>query len=420
MEATIIQLAYGHEFHRVSAPTAGLQAIVTPKECGQPADEEALLWAALADPIGTPSLRDMARPGQRVVIVTSDLTRPCPSARLLPPLLEELAEGGVPDADVTIVMALGLHRPMTEAEIEQAVGPAITRRIRVLNHDPADTVRLGETSRGTPVEIFRPVVEADFRICLANIEFHYMAGFSGGAKSVLPGCASRDAIQANHSLMVRPDARAGRLVDNPLRADLEAGVALLGVDFILNVVVDDDHHRVVGAFAGDVTQAHRRGCDLVAERGQAPISQLADVVLVSAGGFPKDINLYQAQKALDNAAQAVRVGGVIVLVAECAEGFGNQTFENWMTESPSPDDRLARLQQSFVLGGHKAAAIAAVQKQASVLLVSRLPDDGVRRCGLWPYPDPQRALQAAMAQTAPGASVLVMPQGGAVLPQLIE
>jgi nickel-dependent lactate racemase len=219
--------------------------------------------------------------------------------------------------------------------------------------------------------------------------------------------------------MVRPGARAGRLAGNPLRADLEAGVALLGVDFILNVVVDD-HHRVVGAFAGDVTQAHRRGCDLVAERGQAPFSRLADVVLVSAGGFPKDINLYQAQKALDNAAQAVRAGGVIVLVAECTEGFGNQTFESWMRESASPDKRLARLQQSFALGGHKAAAVAVVQKRADVLLVSRLPDDAVRDCGLEPYPNPQRALEAAAARTGPGAALLVMPQGGAVLPRLTK
>jgi nickel-dependent lactate racemase len=414
MDPHSIRLPFGHTELAVDLDGFDLQGILEPRRHGDEADETALIRQALAEPVGSPRLNRLVRPGMRVVIVASDLTRPCPTARLLPPLLDELA-----DSDVTIVMALGLHRPMSEAELEKAVGPGIYRRIRVLNHDPADTIRLGETLVGTPAEIFRPVVEADFRICLANIEFHYMAGFSGGAKSILPGCASRHAIQANHSLMVRPGARAGRLEGNPLRADLEEGVALLGVNFILNVVVDDGH-RVVGAFAGDVTLAHRRGCALVAARGQVAISSLADVVLVSAGGFPKDINLYQAQKALDNAAQAVKAGGVIVLVAECAEGFGNQTFENWMRESVSPDDRLARLQQSFVLGGHKAAAIAAVQKRAAVLLVSRLPDEAVRSCGLWPYPDPQRALQAATARTGPGASLLVMPQGGAVLPRLME
>lgn len=419
MDPNPIRLPFGHTELSVALDGFDLQGILAPRRHGDEADETALIQRALVEPVGSPRLSRLVRQGMRVVIVTSDLTRPCPSTRLLPPLIDELAEAGVPDSDVTIVMALGLHRPMSEAELEEAVGPGIYGRIRVLNHDPADTIRLGETPLGTPVEIFRPVVEADFRICLANIEFHYMAGFSGGAKSVLPGCASRHAIQANHSLMVQPGARAGRLEGNPLRVDLEEGVALLGVNFVLNVVVDDGH-RVVGAFAGDVTQAHRRGCALVAARGQAPISSLADVVLVSAGGFPKDINLYQAQKALDNAAQAVKAGGVIVLVAECAEGFGNQTFENWMRESVSPDDRLARLQQSFVLGGHKAAAIAAVQKRAAVLLVSRLPDEAVRRCGLWPYPDPQRALQAALVRTGPGASLLVMPQGGAVLPRLME
>ena len=192
MDPHVIRLPFGHTELAADLDRFDLQGILAPRRHGDGADETPLIRRALAEPVGSPRLGQLVRPGMRVVIVTSDLTRPCPSAHLLPPLLDELAEAGVPDSDVTIVMALGLHRPMTEAELEEAVGPAITRRIRVLNHDPADTVRLGETPCGTPVEIFRPVVEADFRICLANIEFHYMAGFSGGAKSILPGCASRD------------------------------------------------------------------------------------------------------------------------------------------------------------------------------------------------------------------------------------
>ncbi len=408
-----VGLPYGHGMLKARVPEENLRGVLLPKQSAAPADEATLLRETLAKPSGTPRLRALARPGQKVVVVTSDLTRPCPSERLLPPVLDELAAAGVPDDDVTVVLALGLHRPMTEAEMEAAVGPEVYRRLRVINHNPADCVRLGVTSFGTPVEIFRPLVEADLRLCLGNLELHYFAGYSGGAKAVLPGCASRATLNANHAWMVRPEARAGCIEDNPVRADLEEGAALLGVDFILNVVMD--RHRIVGAVAGDVTAAHRRGCELVARRGIAEIEQQADVVLVSAGGHPKDVNLYQAQKALDNAAHAVRAGGALILVAECPEGLGNRTFEAWLTGA-TPGELLARIQQEFVLGGHKAAAVAAVLQRASVYLVSALPAVLVQQCGMAPFGDLGQAVAAAFAQLGPEARVLVLPQGGSILP----
>jgi nickel-dependent lactate racemase len=308
---------------------------------------------------------------------------------------------------------------MTGAEMEAAVGSSLYRRLRVVNHDPLDVVRLGTTTRGTPVEITRAVVEADLRVCVGNLELHYFAGYSGGAKAILPGCASRATVQANHAMMVRPEASAGRLEGNPVRADLEEGAAMASIDFVLNVVVDGQH-RILGAVAGDVTAAHRRGCELVAEQGIVPVSQLADVILVSAGGYPKDLNLYQAQKALDNAAYAVRDGGIMILLAECSEGLGNKTFEAWMREAHSPDDLLARIQREFVLGGHKAAAVAAVLKRASVYLVSSMPADLVRSYGLEPFAGLPEALEAALVQAGPDARVLAMPQGGSVLPVLLD
>jgi lactate racemase len=415
MEMTTVHVPYGHQVLDVAVPTANLQTVLLPVRQAEPGDEQALLRAALAQPIGSPRLRDLARPGQKVVIVTSDLTRPCPSDRLLPLILEELAAAGVADRDVTIVIALGIHRPMTESEMEAAVGPEVYGRIRVVNHDPDDTVYLGRTSAGTPVEIYRPVVEAELRVCLGNLELHYFAGYSGGAKAILPGCASRAAVNVNHAMMVRPEAAAGRLAGNPVREDLEAGAALVGADFILNVVADGEH-RIVAAVAGDMMAAHRRGCEVVAQRGIVEIEQPADVVLVSAGGYPKDVNLYQAQKALDNAAYAVRDGGIIVLVAECEEGFGNTLCEAWLTEAASPDEVLERIQQEFVLGGHKAAAIAAVLKRAQVYLVSAMPGEVLGRCGFVAFDSASVALQSALDELGPDASVLVLPQGGSVLP----
>jgi nickel-dependent lactate racemase len=254
---------------------------------------------------------------------------------------------------------------------------------------------------------------------LGNVEFHYFAGFSGGAKAIIPGCASQVTVKSNHGFMVRSDAKAGLIETNPVRADLEEGAAILGVDFILNVVIDDDH-RIVGAFAGDVTSAHRQGCEMVRQRGSISISGEADVVLVSAGGYPKDINLYQAQKALDNASHAVKPGGAIVLVAECSEGLGNKTFERWMRETNTPDELLARLRTRFELGGHKAGAIASVLKRARVYLVSSLDDDLVRICGMIPQPDINVALEEAVGDSKQSVNLFVMPNGGAVLPRLVE
>lgn len=415
MASVRISVPYGHAELHGQVPEASFLGTFLPQEEEAADDEQQLLRQALEHPIGTARLRELARPGQKVAIVTSDLTRPCPSHKLLPSVLAELNAAGVPDADITVIVALGLHRAQTPAELEELLGAEVCRRVRVLNHDPEQVVRLGMTSRGTPVEFFRPLVEADLRVCLGNLEFHYFAGFSGGAKALLPGCASRATVNANHALMVQPGAVAGKLEGNPVRADLEEGAAMLGGDFILNVVVDG-HHRITGAVAGHVDQAHRQGCEMVAQRGSVPIPQLAEVVVVSAGGYPKDINMYQAQKALDNAMHAVRPGGVIIWVAECVEGLGGKTFESWLREAGQPDRVLEKIQREFVLGGHKAAAIAAVLKRAAVYLVSGLEEGVLAGSGLVPFVDLDEALKAALDQIGPQARVLSLPYGGSVLP----
>ena len=419
MKHITLEIPYGSSIVRAPIPIANLLGVFAPGKGGEGRDEMEILAEALAHPVGAPRLRDLVRPGQKVAIITSDMTRPCPADRLLPPVLDELGEAGASDEDVTVVAALGLHRAMTPSELESTVGTAVYERVRVINHAPADTVRLGVTSAGTPVEIFRPVIEADLRVCLGNLEFHYFAGFSGGAKAILPGCASRATVTANHAMMVRPGAVTGQLEGNPVRTDIEEGVAMVGVDFILNAVVDE-RRCVVGAVAGDVIAAHRQGCELVAQRGTVSIPQRADVVLAGAGGHPRDLNLYQAQKALDSAAYAVQTGGVIILVAECREGFGNQTFETWMKDALSPDQILERIQRGFVLGGHKAAAFASVMKRARVYLVSAMPPDDVQRCGLVPFDDVSQGLRCALAEVGEGVTVIALPFGGASLPVVIQ
>lgn len=414
-ETTTVRLPFGRGAVVLDVPARNLIGVVKPQVVEETVGGAAAVLEALEHPIGAPRLRDLARSGQKVAILTSDLTRPCPSDVLLPSVLDELNAAGVADRDMMVVIGLGLHRPMTAQELRAAVGEGVFNRVRVLNHDANQCERLGVTRAGTPVEFFRPVVEADLRVCLGNLEFHYFVGYSGGAKAIFPGCASEASVTANHAMMVRPEAAAGRLEGNPVRADIEEAVAMVGVDFILNVLVDGAH-QVVAAVAGDVTEAHRKGCAWVAERGKAPVRERADIVLVSAGGYPKDVNLYQAQKALDNAFYAVREGGILILVAECTEGCGNRIFEEWMTQGDPPQRLLRRIQERFVLGGHKAAAVARVAVAAQVFFVSEAmagtPLSGMRR-----FDNAQAALHAAFDELGPDARVLVLPEGASVLPQ---
>ena len=278
---------------------------------------------------------------------------------------------------------------------------------------------VGVTKRGTPVDIDRRVLAADRRICLGNIEYHYFAGYSGGAKAIMPGSSTRAAIQANHRMMASPDAHIGKLEGNPVREDIEEGAAMVGADFILNVVIDT-HKRIVWAGAGDMVEAHRAGCRFLDTMYRFELEREADIVVVSQGGAPKDLNLYQTQKALENARHAVRKGGIIVLVGSCREGLGNEVFEQWMVEAEKPRDLVERIGREFVLGGHKAAMVAEVCERAEVYLVSDMEDTFVRQIFMTPFGNVQEAYDAAVRKLGEDASVLVMPYGGSTVPIVLN
>lgn len=410
-------LKYGHASQRLRLPAGMRSAVLTPGRTGGAVAEADLVRAALAEPIGRPRLARLVAPGQRVVVVTADITRPCPSDRLLPALLDELNGAGIPDRDITVVFGLGTHRPHTAAEQEALVGPAVFRRVRCVDSDPEDVERVGVTRRGTPVDIFRPVRRADVRVLLGVIEYHYFAGYSGGVKALIPGVCTEATIQANHRRMTEPGAVAGRLDGNPVRDDIEEAGALVGADFLLNVVLDEGK-RIVRAVAGDPVLAHRAGCAALDAFGRATVGRPADVVVIGAGGSPKDINLYQAQKALDNGRHIVRPGGVLLLVAECPEGLGHHTFEAWMRDPGGLDGILARIRREFEIGGHKAAAVAMAMKQAAVYLVSSLPHELARSLHFVPFTDLGTAMTAALGAVGPDPFVAILPEGGSVLPSV--
>jgi nickel-dependent lactate racemase len=413
-----VALAYGRSTQTVSLPQGNILWILERELPSSLPSESALIRRALEAPLGMERLSQLVQRGQRVVIVVSDITRPCPTSRLLPFVLSELWAGGVEEEDIRIVFALGSHRCLNIAEQTALVSPAIFDRVCCGDIGPGPFVDMGRTRRGTPVQVFQPVAEADWRICLGNIEYHYFAGYTGGAKALLPGVCSLETICANHAWMVEPAAMAGRIAGNPVREDMEEAAALAGPTFLLNVVLDGEK-RVVAAVAGDMTQAHRQGCRKVDELYRVPIAQRADIVLASAGGWPKDIDLYQAHKALENAALAVRDGGIIILVAECGEGLGHSAFAEWMIGGDAPEELLRRIREHFVLGGHKAAAIAkTLRRGVRVFLISTIEPGLVRKMSFVPFASAQEALTAAQNEMGHAALLAIMPHAGSTLPSL--
>lgn len=412
-----IQLGFGKEKVGVDIPF--VQAILKPNNIKKEQTGIEEVKHAIQHPIGSERLKDIINEGESVCIITSDITRPMPSKVVLPAVLEELSEGGIADKDITVVFALGNHRAHTEEEKKYLAGEEVFARVKCVDADQSKVVNLGTTSRGTPVDIFEDVVKADRIICLGNIEYHYFAGYSGGAKAIMPGVSTASAIQANHSRMVEETSAAGKIEGNNVRADIDEVGDFVHIDFIVNVVLNEKK-QIIKVVAGDYIQAHRKGCSFLDGLYKVEIKEKADIVIVSPGGYPKDINLYQAQKALDNSKHAVKDGGIIILVASCKEGLGEEVFERWMIEAETPCSMVKKIKEQFELGGHKAAAIGMVQQKADIYLVSSMDKAFVGSLHFTPFASIQNALDAALDARGKDANVIVMPYGGSTLPVIIK
>ena len=416
MEKITIDFGYGNGVQTVSIPKKNLQCVLKAKDINHKNRDEAAVKYALQNPIGEKCLCDFDLSEKKnIVIITSDISRPLPSYTVIPSILDELYKAGAKKENITVVFALGSHRHHTQEEMKHLVGERVFSEVRCEDSDPIDCIHMGTTKNGTPVDITRRVAESDFRIGVGNIEFHYFAGFSGGAKALMPGVSTPTAIQYNHKLMVLPDSCAGKLEGNPLRADIEESETYCHLDYIVNVVLDE-HKKVVYGVAGDVTKAHRVGCEYLDNMYRCNIGKRADIVIVSQGGAPKDANLYQTQKALDNSKHAIKKGGTIILIGACNEGFGSEKFKEWLINAPTPHSMIDRIKQKFELGGHKAAAIAMVLENAEIDLISEMDDQTVKDIFLVPKTSAQQAFDDAMKRYGENATVIAMPFGGATLP----
>jgi nickel-dependent lactate racemase len=373
-----VWLPYGKTDVCVRVPARNLLGTIESVDSQGAPDAKAEVERALKNPIpvGSKRLSEIAKPESKVAIVVDDATRKAPSQVMLLPVLAELNLVGVKDENITIIFGCGTHRAVKPEEATVILGAEVTRRIKTISHDckAQDLVNIGTTkTHGNKVFVNRVFAEADVRILLGDVGFHYYAGYGGGRKSVLPAVSGEETIKHNHSMLLHANARSGNLDENPVNQDMIEGARLAKVDFIVNTV-ENKKGEIVKAFAGDLEQAFAEAVKLVDEMFRVTVERRAEILVVSAGGYPADINLYQAYKALDNSLDAVKRGGVIILVAECPEGHGNQVFYDWMTRLGDLKNVEHEIKRNFVMGGHKAYYLLKALQNHQIILVSSLPD----------------------------------------------
>jgi len=386
-------------------------------------DPIAAVRDSLAHPIGSALLRELCRGRKTACVVVSDITRPVPNRVILPPLLEELERGGIKRGNILILIATGIHRPNEGRELIEMLGEEIVRDYRVVNHDARDEtshVNVGTTPRGVPVEVDGRYVESDLKVLTGLVEPHLMAGYSGGRKSVLPGISSLRSVRVWHSprFLEEEKATAGVLSGNPVHEEAVAAARLAGVDFILNVALNDER-EVIGVFAGELEAAFEEAVKLVDEVAKVEIAEPVEIVITSGGGYPLDTTYYQTIKGYVGALPAVRRGGVIIAAAGLAEGIGSAEFEKLVGDFSSLDDFMREIARDdfFVTDQWQLEEMAKAARHAECWLFS----DGLpieRQEGLFvkPLTSVEDGIRMALEKWGGDARIIAVPKGPYVIP----
>ena len=371
-----VWLPYGKTDVCVRVPARNLLGTIEPREQPAAADAKAEVERALKDPIGSKRLSELVKPESKVAIVVDVATRKTPGEILLMPVLAELNAVGVRDENVTVVFGCGTYGEVKQEEAIKLIGEEALRRVKVVSHDSraADLVNVGTTkTHSNKVLLNRVFAESNVKVLLGDVDLNYYSGYGGGRKGVLPGICGEETIKQNHGMLVSANAKSGNLVDNPVHLDMTEAARLAKVDFIVNVVANRKG-EVIKAFAGDLEAAFLEAVKLYDEMYRVTVDRRADVIVVSAGGHPADFSLYEAYKGLDNALDVVKRGGVIIFVAECPEGHGNQVFYDWMSRLSDIKNVEREIKRNFVLGGYKAFYLLKALQNHQIILVSSLPD----------------------------------------------
>jgi nickel-dependent lactate racemase len=417
-----IRLDYGHTGLTVQLPDHLDVVVMEPHPVAPVSDPSAAVAAALAAPIGTAPLAELARGRRDAVVVISDKTRPVPYGVVLPPLLATLEAAGIARHNIEILVATGLHRGNTPEELAAMTSPAIVADYRIRNHvarDAAQHVHLGRTERGTELWIDRGYVAADLKVITGLIEPHLMAGYSGGRKAVAPGCAGVDTMRSLHgAAMLEGPIGPGLIADNPFHQELVGIARRVGVDFMCDVSIDRQR-RLLGVYAGDLEAAHAAGVRAVDAHVCAEASRTADVVITSAAGFPLDDTYYQSIKGLIAALNVVRRGGTIILAAAITEGIGSDEFQQLLAQASGPEDFMARITAPgfFSIDQWMLQHLCQVRRKADVIVVSHgLSGHDTSRLMVDTAPTVEAALARCQAKYGARPRVTVLPEGPYVLP----
>lgn len=414
-----IALPYGRDQLTAQLPDEEVNALLRGRleEYVPSMGQEELIAQALAHPVGSPTLEELARGKENVVLIASDHTRPVPSRLLVPPMLEAVRRGN-PRARITILIATGCHRDTTREELAEKFGEEILEQYPIVVHDCADEERLvtlGTLPSGGVLRLNRLAAEADLLISEGFIEPHFFAGFSGGRKSVLPGIASRETVYWNHNAdFIRdPRSRAGILEGNPIHRDMIYAARRVGLAFIVNVVINA-RHEVVGAFAGDCEAAHLKGVELVRQLCAVPRVP-GDIVITSNNGHPLDLNIYQAVKGMCTAEAACAPGAVIIIAAACGDGHGAEGFAHTFLSGPSPERILADIEATppgqTRPDQWQSQILARILSKHRVVLISQADPQLVSGFHLEPARDLEEALATARRLLGRPGKITVIPEG---------
>ena len=381
-----------------------------------------LVRESIENPIGSPRLRDLAAGKRKITVIASDHTRPVPSKVIMPLMLEEIRSGN-PDAEITILIATGLHRTTTIDELKGKFGDEIVSRERIVIHDcddSANLVNIGKLPSGGDLIVNRLAVEADLLVSEGFIEPHFFAGFSGGRKSVLPGVASRATVMYNHNsgFIASPRARTGVLDGNPIHRDMLFAARAAKLAFVVNVVIDAAHEPIFSV-AGDCEAAHKAGREFLASKCQVDAIP-ADIAISTNGGYPLDQNIYQSVKGMTAAEATVKPGGVIVMFAKASDGHGGASFHRTFRDEPDlnrmMDTFLSRRPEETIIDQWEAQVLARVLLKAKVVFVSDCDDQIVKDFHMIPAHSPAEALELAIRLIGkPDYKVTVIPDGISVI-----
>lgn len=416
-----VNLAYGSGHLPIEVPD-DRTTVIEPAHIDGLADEKAAVLDALQNPIGSQPLLERISPDAKICIAFTDITRATPNDRIIPWLLEHL---GGPNDNITLLNQLGTHRPNTREELETMLTPEVVANYRVLNHEPENPealVQVGTTADGTPALLNRHIVEADLRIITGFIEPHFFAGFSGGVKGIMPGCAGLETVMSNHGAknIGDPQATFGVTEGNPLWEELRDIALKTGPSFLLNITLNEQRD-ITNVFAGDIIEAHKTGCVFVKKSAMQPVEQPFDIVVTTNSGYPLDLNLYQGVKGMSAGARVLKEGGTLILAAECREGVPDGSpLDDLLRSAGSIEEILAMLSTpGFVRPEQWQAQIQAlVQRRAEVLVCCELDDATLRACHLAPCADINAEVAKRLAKLGGDARVAVLPQGPLTIPYL--